>query len=118
MVGPYDLVFVFEALHDFARPGQVLGGLRAACAEDGAVLLVDERVAESFTAPGDEVERLMYGWSVLHCLPASMADAPSAALGTVLRSHTVHALAAQAGFRSSVELPLDNDFFRFYRLDA
>jgi hypothetical protein len=59
----------------------------------------------------------MYGWSVTHCLPASLADAPSAGLGTVLRSSTVHALAGTAGYRSSRELPVDNDFFRFYRLD-
>ena len=114
---PYDLVLVFEALHDMARPGEVLAGLRAALADGGAVLVADERVAETFTAPGDEVERLMYGWSVAHCLPASLADVPSAALGTVLRSDTVHALAAQAGFTASRELPVDNDFFRFYRLD-
>ena len=30
---------------------------------------MDERVAEAFTAPGDEVERLMYGYSLLCCLP-------------------------------------------------
>lgn len=41
----------------------------------------------------------------------------SAGLGTVLRSNTVHALTSQAGFRASVELPIANDFLRFYRLD-
>ncbi|HET6693424.1 MAG TPA: class I SAM-dependent methyltransferase [Pedococcus sp.] len=114
---PYDLVLVFEALHDMARPREVLAALRAALSGDGAILVADERVAETFTAPGDDVERLMYGWSVTHCLPASLADIPSAALGTVLRSDTVHALAAQAGFTTSRELSVDNDFFRFYRLD-
>ena len=49
--------------------------------------------------------------------PAGLAEAPSAGLGTVLRSSTVHTLASQAGFRASVELPIVNDFFRFYRLD-
>jgi hypothetical protein len=29
------------------------------------VLVVDERVADTFRAFGDEIERLMYGWSVL-----------------------------------------------------
>ncbi|HSE56185.1 MAG TPA: methyltransferase domain-containing protein [Nocardioidaceae bacterium] len=117
ITGPYDLVLVFEALHDLARPLEALRSLRTALAESGVVLVVDERVAGEFTAPGDEVERLMYGWSVTHCLPASLADAPSAGLGTVLRSSTVHALAGTAGYRSSRELPVDNDFFRFYRLD-
>jgi SAM-dependent methyltransferase len=113
----YDLVFVFEALHDFARPVQVLRAARDALREGGVVLVADERVADELTAPGDLVERMMYGWSVTHCLPASLADSPSDGLGTVLRRGTVHRLAREAGFSASTELPMDNDFFRFYRLD-
>lgn len=115
--GPYDLVFIFEALHDFSRPVEVLQAARAALADGGVVLVADERVADELSAPGDLVERFMYGWSVTHCLPASMADAPSDGLGTVLRRGTVHRLAAEAGFSASSELPVDNDFFRFYRFD-
>ncbi|BCB77573.1 class I SAM-dependent methyltransferase [Phytohabitans flavus] len=117
LAGPYDLVFVFEALHDMAHPAQVLTAVRAALAEGGTVLVADERVADTFTAPGDGVERLMYGWSVNHCLPASMSEVDSAALGTVLRRGTVHELAAKAGF-AVTELAPHNDFFRFYRLDS
>jgi SAM-dependent methyltransferase len=113
----YDLVFVFEALHDFARPVEVLRAARESLAEGGVVLVADERVADEFSGPGDLVERFMYGWSVSHCLPASMADAPSDGLGTVLRRETVHRLAREAGFSASSELPVDNDFFRFYRFD-
>src|SRR5581483_1112171 len=43
--GPYDLVCVFEALHDMARPVEALAGARAALAPGGGVLVVDERVA-------------------------------------------------------------------------
>lgn len=115
--GPYDLVLVFEALHDVAQPLPLLTRLRHALAPDGAVLVADERVGSAFAAPGDPVERLMYGWSVTHCLPASLADTASAGLGTVLRADTVHALARRAGFSVVEELPVENDFFRFYRLD-
>ena len=69
--GPYDLVMILETLHDLPRPVDALRAARAAAAPGGAVLVVDERVADSFTAPGDEVERMMYGWSVTHCLPRS-----------------------------------------------
>jgi SAM-dependent methyltransferase len=113
----YDLVFIFEALHDLARPVEVLRAARASLAENGVVLVADERVADAFSGPGDLVERFMYGWSVTHCLPASLADAPSDGLGTVLRRQTVHRLANQAGFAASTELPVENDFFRFYRFD-
>jgi hypothetical protein len=82
------------------------------------VLVVDERVAEAFHAPGDEVERTMYGWSVTHCLPSAMAEEPSAAIGTVMRPATVRALADEAGFAEVEVLPVENDFFRLYRLHA
>jgi 2-polyprenyl-3-methyl-5-hydroxy-6-metoxy-1,4-benzoquinol methylase len=114
--GPYDLILILEALHDMTRPADALRAARAALASDGAVLVVDERVAETFTAPGDEVERMMYGWSVTHCLPTQMVERPSAALGTVLRSRTVQELADRAGFARVDVLPVDNDFFRLYRL--
>ena len=39
---------------------------------------MDERVAETFTAPGDDVERLMYGYSLMCCLADGMAHEPSA----------------------------------------
>ena len=38
----------------------------------GVVLVTDERVAREFTAPGDDVERLMYGYSLMCCLADPM----------------------------------------------
>jgi protein-L-isoaspartate O-methyltransferase len=114
--GPYDVVLILEALHDMARPVEALEAARAALAPGGAVLVVDERVADAFTAPGDEVERMMYGWSITHCLPTQLAEQPSAAIGTVMRADTVRELAAGAGYSRVDVLPVENDFFRMYRL--
>jgi hypothetical protein len=99
-----------------ADPAGVLRAARAALSPTGTVLVVDEKVADRFTAPGDEVERMMYGWSVTHCLPTQMVEQPSAALGTVLRAGTVRELAADAGYARVDVLSVDNDFFRLYRL--
>jgi SAM-dependent methyltransferase len=114
--GVYDLACMFEALHDTPRPVEVLVALHQMLRDDGSVLLADERVADSFTAPGDEIERMMYGWSISHCLPAAMVDQPAEPTGTVLREPTVRDLAQRAGFGSVEVLPIENDFFRFYRL--
>jgi hypothetical protein len=97
-------------------PVGVLRNVREGLAPSGVVFLVDERVADRSTAPGDEVERMMYGWSVVHCLAVSRAESPSAALGTVLRADTVRALATDAGYDTCDVLPIDHDFFRFYLL--
>jgi 2-polyprenyl-3-methyl-5-hydroxy-6-metoxy-1,4-benzoquinol methylase len=94
----YDLVTIFEALHDMNHPVDALRAARAMLAGGGSVLVADERVAERFSPPGDEIERLNYGWSVLHCLAVGMMDASSAGTGTVIRPDTVRAYAAEAGF--------------------
>jgi SAM-dependent methyltransferase len=114
--GRFDLILVLEALHDMARPADVLRALGDALAPGGSVLIADEKVADEFHAPGDDIERLMYGWSIVHCLPVAMADSPSAAIGTVIRTDTIRALAGSAGFARVEVLPVDAGFFRIYRL--
>jgi SAM-dependent methyltransferase len=113
---PFDLVTVFEALHDMGDPVGALRAARLLLADGGSVLVADERVADAFTAPGDATERFMYGWSILHCLPATLAEDPIQATGTVLRAPTLARWAAAAGFAGFEVLPIDNPFWRFYRL--
>jgi 2-polyprenyl-3-methyl-5-hydroxy-6-metoxy-1,4-benzoquinol methylase len=114
--GEYDLVTAFECVHDLPDPVAVLGAMRRLVRPGGTVLVMDERVAETFTAPGDEIERLMYGYSLTCCLPDSMSSRPSVATGTVMRPATLEGYARAAGFAGIEVLPVDHDFFRFYRL--
>jgi hypothetical protein len=98
------------------HPVQALHTARRSLAPSGSVVIADERVADRFTAPGDEIERFNYGWSVLHCLTVGMLDEDSAGTGTAIRADTVRAYADAAGFTSVDELPIEHDFWRFYRL--
>lgn len=113
---PYDLVLAFECIHDMADPVGAMRTMRGLAGERGAVIIMDERVGESFAARNEDTEWLMYGFSVLHCLPASLADSPSAATGTVMRRATLRQYALDAGFRDVTALPIDNYFYAFYRL--
>jgi 2-polyprenyl-3-methyl-5-hydroxy-6-metoxy-1,4-benzoquinol methylase len=112
----YDAVFAFECIHDLPDPVGVLAAMRRLAGDDGAVVVMDERVAETFTAPGDDVERLMYGYSLMCCLADGMAHQPSAGTGTVMRPSTLRRYAVEAGFADVEILDIANDFFRFYRL--
>lgn len=115
--GAFDAAFCFEALHDMAAPVEVLAAVREAVRPDGAVVIMDEAVAEEFTAPGDEVERAMYGYSTLICLPDGRSTTPSAATGTVMRFGILSEYARRAGFAATEVLPISGfAFFRFYRL--
>jgi 2-polyprenyl-3-methyl-5-hydroxy-6-metoxy-1,4-benzoquinol methylase len=113
--GTYDVVTIFEALHDMARPVEALRVARALLRGGGSVLIADERVHDCF-APHNTDERLFYGWSVLFCLPTGMAETPSAGTGAVMRPDTLQQYAAEAGFREVKVLPITHDLWRFYRL--
>jgi 2-polyprenyl-3-methyl-5-hydroxy-6-metoxy-1,4-benzoquinol methylase len=117
LTGRYDLVTLFETLHDMAHPVESLSAARAMLAPGGAVLVGDERVAETFTAPGDDLERFMYGWSAPHCLPAALIEPDAVGTGTVIRPETVRRYALDAGFSEVTVLPIEHDFWRFYRLN-
>jgi hypothetical protein len=114
--GPYDLITIFEALHDMNHPVDALRAARGGLAEGGSVIIADERVAERFAPPGDELERLNYGFSILHCLAVGLMDRDSAGTGTVIRPSTVRDYATGAGFTHVEVLPIEHDFWRFYRL--
>lgn len=112
----YDAVFAFECIHDLPDPVGVLTSMRALAGGTAPVLVMDERVAETFTAPGDKIERLMYGYSLLCCLADGLAHQPSAGTGTVMRPDTLRRYASNAGFSGVDVLDVRNDFFRFYLL--
>ena len=94
----YDLVTMFEALHDLAHPVDVLASARKLLSPGGNLLVADERTAERFAVDAGDVERLYYGMSVLHCLPVGMVGDDAAGTGTVMREETVRTYARRAGF--------------------
>ena len=66
------------------------------------MIVADESVSEEFTPDASPVESLMYGFSVLHCLPVGMADQPSDGTGTVMRPDTLRRYAREAGFAETI----------------
>lgn len=114
--GGYDLVMALECIHDMSDPVATLATMRKLVKPGGAVFVADERVGDTFTKEGNDVEWLMYGCSVLHCLPVGMCGHQPAGTGTVMRCGTLDAYARQAGFKRMEVLPIQNFMFRFYRL--
>jgi 2-polyprenyl-3-methyl-5-hydroxy-6-metoxy-1,4-benzoquinol methylase len=114
--GPFDVATAFECVHDMARPVEVLGAVRRALADDGSMLIVDERTRERFTGEPDELEAYFYGWSIFDCLPTGMYEQPSAGTGTVMRPSVLEGYAREAGFTRFQALPIEHDTFRLYLL--
>jgi SAM-dependent methyltransferase len=114
--GSYDLVTAFECIHDMPDPVSVLARARELVRPGGTVLVMDEKVPETFAGPGDQVEQLMYGISLLVCLPDGLSHPGSVGTGTVMRPDTLRSYARDAGFADVQVLPLEHEMFRFYRL--
>ena len=114
--GPFNVATAFECIHDMARPVEVLGAVRGALVDDGAMLIVDERTKDAFSGEPDDREAYFYGWSVFDCLPTGMYEQPSAGTGTVMRASRLHRYADDAGFTRFDVLPIEHDAFRLYLL--
>jgi predicted O-methyltransferase YrrM len=113
----YDAIFAFECIHDMAQPVATLEQARRAIRPDGVVIVMDEAVAEQFAPGGDDLEKLMYGFSLLVCLPDGVSTQPSVGTGTVMRPATLRGYAQQAGFADVEVLPTGEfGFWRFYQL--
>jgi SAM-dependent methyltransferase len=113
----YDLVTIIEALHDMSRPIDVLRRTREMLSENGTVLVVGELVQEEFTAPATDRERYNYGWSVVSCLPDAMGDPQTRATGAVMRPSLLRQYAGEAGFRDVEVIPIETEYWSFYRLN-
>ena len=114
--GSYDVVTLFECVHDMAHPVQVLEQARDLVKHDGHVIVMDEAVGDAFGDRHDEVERLMYGFSLFVCLPDGMSHEGSVGTGTVMRPYQLEEYATAAGFGGVSVLPIENDLWRFYSL--
>ena len=116
LAGSFDLVCAFETIHDMVDPVAALRAMRSLRAPGGTVLVADERVADEFTTDVEDGERFQWGWSALHCLPCALTEPPAAGTGTIMRIPTLRRYATEAGFADVEVLPIENDFWRFYRL--
>jgi 2-polyprenyl-3-methyl-5-hydroxy-6-metoxy-1,4-benzoquinol methylase len=114
----YDLALALECIHDLPDPVGVLTAMRKMVEPGGDVIVMDERVGDVFTGESDPVEQMFYGFSLLCCLPDGRNAPTSAATGTVMRRPTFESYASEAGYSTVEVLPIENDFFRFYRLIA
>jgi SAM-dependent methyltransferase len=113
----FDAIVAFECIHDMADPVATPREMRRALKPDGVVVVMDEAVAERFAPGGDDLERIMYGFSLLICLPDGLSTQPSAGTGTVMRPETLRGYAREAGFADVAVLPTGEfGFWRFYQL--
>jgi 2-polyprenyl-3-methyl-5-hydroxy-6-metoxy-1,4-benzoquinol methylase len=94
----YDLVTVFDALHDMGDPVGVARHVREALAPDGTWMIVEPQAGDSVEANLNPVGRLYYAASTMICTPASLAQEVGLGLGAQAGERRLRDLLSQAGF--------------------
>jgi SAM-dependent methyltransferase len=106
----YDLVAIFDALHDMPDPLGAARHIHDALEPDGTFLLVEPYANDALEDNLNPVGRLYYGASTIICVAHSMSAEPRTALGAQAGEARLTALLHEAGFtrvRRAAETPFN-----------
>jgi 2-polyprenyl-3-methyl-5-hydroxy-6-metoxy-1,4-benzoquinol methylase len=96
--GPYDLVAIFDALHDMPDPQGAARHIREALRPDGTLLLVEPYANDTVEENLNPIGRLYYGASTVICVAHSMTEEPRTALGAQAGEARLTEVLSEAGF--------------------
>ena len=112
--GAFDLITAFDAIHDQARPAEVLASIRKALRPGGIFLMVDikasSNIEENIEIPWAP---FLYTASTMHCMTVSLA-LDGAGLGTAWGRQKACEMLAAAGFTDIDVKEIDGDAFNYY----
>ena len=112
----FDLITVFDAIHDQAQPRKVLKGISDSLKQDGVLLMVDiaasSNLEENMEHP---LAPMLYGVSTMHCMTVSLA-LDGEGLGAVWGEQKARELLTEAGFGQIDIEHVEGDIFNSYYL--
>jgi SAM-dependent methyltransferase len=109
----YDLVTMFDCLHDMGDPVGAARHVLGTLAPDGTWMIVEPAAGDRVEDNLNPVGRAYYGFSTLLCTPASLSQDVGLALGAQAGSARIAEVAAEAGFtrfRRAAETPFNAVF--------
>jgi SAM-dependent methyltransferase len=96
--GTYDLVCLFDCLHDMGDPVGAARHIRERLAPGGTVLVVEPAAADRPEDNHHPLGRLMYAASTMICTPASLHDEGHLGLGNQNGAARLTELLTRAGY--------------------
>lgn len=96
----YDLVTMFDCLHDMGDPAGAARHVRSSLAPDGTWMIVEPRAGDRVEENLNPVGRAYYGFSTLLCTPSSLAQEVGLALGAQAGEARIREVVLGAGFSS------------------
>ncbi|MFA5711561.1 class I SAM-dependent methyltransferase [Mycolicibacterium sp.] len=111
--GPFDLVTMFDCLHDMGDPVGAARRVREIIADDGTWMIVEPAAGDRVEDNLHQIGRAYYGFSTLLCTPSSLAQPVGLALGTQAGPARIEDVVTQTGFtrfRLAANTPFNNVF--------
>ncbi len=106
----FDFITTFDAIHDQAKPLNVLKGIHRALKADGVYLMQDIRGSSHvYTDIGHPIGTFLYTISTMHCMTVSLAQGGEG-LGAMWGEEKTREYLQRAGFRSIETNQLAHDF--------
>jgi SAM-dependent methyltransferase len=106
----YDLVTMFDCLHDMGDPVGAARHVRSTLKPDGTWMIVEPRAGDRVEENLNPVGRAYYGFSTLLCTPASLSQDVGLALGAQAGEARIRDVTATGGFsrfRRAAETPFN-----------
>ncbi|HUJ33852.1 MAG TPA: class I SAM-dependent methyltransferase [Solirubrobacteraceae bacterium] len=106
----YDLVSVFDCLHDMGDPVGASAHVLETLDADGTWMIVEPMAGDDLASNLNPVGRVFYGASTVICTPASLAQEVGLALGAQAGEARLREVVTQAGFtrfRRAAETPFN-----------
>ncbi len=94
----YDLVTLFDCLHDMGDPVGAARHIRGALAPDGTLMIVEPAAGDRVEDNLNPVGRAYYGFSTLLCTPSSLSQEVGLALGAQAGEARIREVVTSAGF--------------------
>jgi SAM-dependent methyltransferase len=94
----YDLVTVFDALHDMGDPVGAISHIRESIRADGTLMLVEPMAGDRLEDNLNPVGRIFYASSTNICVPTSLNQEVGAALGAQAGEKRLSEVIRQGGF--------------------
>jgi hypothetical protein len=108
--GHYDLVAMFDCLHDMGDPVGAARRVRSALADDGTWLIVEPFAHDAVEDNLNPVGRVYYAASTLVCTPASLSQEVGLGLGAQAGEGRLRDVVTAGGFtrfRRAAETPFN-----------
>lgn len=110
----FDLITVFDAIHDQAQPAEVLKGISDSLKADGVFLCVDVAASSKLEENMDHpLGPMLYAVSTLHCMTVSLA-LNGTGLGTVWGEQKAKEMLKDAGFNQIETKSVEGDIINAY----